>query len=42
MIKHGIDSMPGGGAEILMKSKKKICGGKSYIRTMVRNSQTLA
>jgi aminodeoxyfutalosine synthase len=29
MIKHGIDSMPGGGAEIFdEKVRKKICGGK--------------
>ncbi|PUE64364.1 aminofutalosine synthase MqnE [Arcobacter caeni] len=29
MIKHGVDSMPGGGAEIFdEKVRKKICGGK--------------
>ena len=29
MISHGIDSMPGGGAEIFdEKVRKKICGGK--------------
>ena len=29
MIKHGIDSMPGGGAEIFDESvRKRICGGK--------------
>ncbi|GAB1466314.1 hypothetical protein MASR2M54_18140 [Aliarcobacter cryaerophilus] len=38
MIKSGVDSMPGGGAEIFDEKVRKNLRWKSKLRAMVRNS----